>query len=104
MVDFRINRDTAERIIARFLREKISSVEANSFASKICDSLQASMSSPTRVAPARDIEKGLRLIPSIPPKAIAKDYLAELQSFMQDIDPTEALEIWRTVFRHGRAP
>lgn len=48
MAGLRLDKDAAHRLIARFLREKMSPDDANRFAAKICDSLHASMTKPMR--------------------------------------------------------
>ena len=98
LTDLRINEEVAERVIARVLREKMNPEDAYELASKIYNGLRAS-----REVPTHKPVKGWRLISEELSKSMSRQFLADLQVFMEDIDRRSAAAIWHTVFEYGRS-
>jgi hypothetical protein len=96
--DLRINKDAAQRIIARYLREKMLPDEANRLANRICDGLLTNMPTPSRPA-----LRGYRMISEYPPGE-SRDQIAQAFLHMRrDADEWQvAREGWGIVYAHGQ--
>lgn len=98
--DLRINRDTAERLIARYLREKMLPAEANDFARRICNGIVTSMP-----AAGRPALRGFRMIPGYPPDDVVSKVATGLRTL--DLDERHDWSLgragWELVYRHGQA-
>ncbi len=97
MADLRLDKDTAHRLVARFLREKMTPSDANSFATKICDGLQASMSMPTRPALS-----GYRMIPGHIPFERGMQFEADVATNIKGAEEGAASTLWKLVYSYGR--
>lgn len=94
----RINRDAAQRIIARHLREKkISPEEANTLANAICNSIVASMPTPDRPA-----LRNWRMIPEHPGYEVAQELRRRLGDQIESPDEQTTRAIWKLIYDHGK--
>ena len=98
--DLRINRDAAERLIARYLRAKMLPADANDLASQICDGIVMNMPAASRPA-----LRGFRMIPEYPPDDVVSKVATDLRSI--DLDERHDWSLgrtgWEIVYRHGQA-
>lgn len=97
--DLRIHKDEAQRLIARYLREKMNPGEANNLANQIIDGIVAAQKTAGRPA-----LRGWRMIPEHPPE----DVRARLVASIRAIRPTDnehsiCTDAWKAVYRHGTA-
>jgi hypothetical protein len=99
MADIRIDQNTAERLIARILRDnKLSAADSNRLAAEICTGLRAAMPSPTRPG-----LQGWRMIPEhIPHDDDRERFLQDIryQGFAAEMH--NALVLWKIVYQYGR--
>jgi hypothetical protein len=95
--DLKIGKDAAQRIIARYLREKMTPDEANTLANRICEGIAAV--APTATRPGL---RGWRMIDQYPPyeakRRIAETFRAVRLN--QD-DNAVASAVWDVVFAQG---
>jgi len=96
--DLRINKDEAQRLIARYLRDKMNPGEANNLANQIIDGIVAAQKTAARPA-----LRGWRMIPEPP-----EDVRARLVASIKAIRPTDSehsisADAWKAVYRHGTA-
>jgi hypothetical protein len=96
--DLRIDRDDAQRLIARYLREKMNPGDANEMSSRIVAGLVSNAKSPSRPALA-----GWRMIPEYPPEnvigAVASAFKAVRLNTADNY--SIARDAWKTVYKHG---
>jgi hypothetical protein len=86
--DIRINKDAAERLVARYLREKLPPEEANTLASRIVGGMVSAMPTPERPA-----LRGWRMISRYPP-----DHAGVAAQFHRISSNAEDFEIARAVW------
>lgn len=100
--DIRIKRDDAQRLIARYLREraKLNTDDANDLASSICTGLAMKM--PTGGRPGL---RGFRMIPESPPGDVEERVAAAFRAIRpnQESDWNLAREVWSVVYGFGNA-
>jgi hypothetical protein len=96
----RIHKDAAQRLIARYLREKMTPADANDMANRICDGIVSNMPTGGRTA-----LRGFRMIPEHPPQDASSRIAAAFRSIrpQQASDWSLASEMWEVVYRHGQA-
>jgi hypothetical protein len=96
----RIQKDAAQRLIARYLREKMTPADANDMANRICDGILSN--TPTG---GRSALRGFRMIPEYPPEDVSSRIAAAFRSIrpQQTNDPNLAREMWQVVYQHGHA-
>ncbi|MBR0746201.1 hypothetical protein JQ582_19910 [Bradyrhizobium japonicum] len=97
--DLRIRKDDAQRLVARYLREKMNPGDANDLANRIVDGIVAAQKTASRPA-----LRGWRMIPEHPPE----DVLSQLSSSIRAIRPTDDVRstcsaAWKAVYRHATA-
>ena len=88
----RIQKDAAQRLIARYLREKMTPGEANDFANRIVDGIVSATPSPTRPA-----LRGWRMIDQDPPHESTDKIAAEFRSVR-----LQEGGLWRSAGNLGR--
>jgi hypothetical protein len=98
--DDRIKKDAAQRLIARYLREKMTPGEANDFANRIIDGIVSNMPAAGRTA-----LRSFRMIPEYPPDDVAPRVAAAFRAIrpQQNQDWSLARDVWEVVYRHGQA-
>jgi hypothetical protein len=99
--DIRIQKDAAQRLIARYLRDsKMLPGEANALANSIIDGLVSNMS-----APARPALRGWRMIGQYPPEDAVHRVAAAVKAVRLHTtdDRAMALDTWAAVYRNGTA-
>ena len=98
--DIRIKKDAAQRLIARYLREKMNPGEANDFANRIIDGIVSNMPAAGRTA-----LRGFRMNPEHPPEDITPRVAAAFRSIrpQQTDDWGLARDVWEVVYRNGQA-
>jgi hypothetical protein len=97
--ELKINRDAAERLIARYLRERISPADAIGLARRICDGMLASMSTPVRPS-----LRGYRMIAEHPPYGSMERIGAQIRALRIQEDRHElARDAWGVVYGYGEA-
>jgi hypothetical protein len=98
--DLRIKKDAAQRLIARYLREKMTPGEANDFANRIIDGIVSNMPAAGRTA-----LRSFRMIPEYPPDDVAPRVAAAFRAIrpQQNQDWSLARDVWEVVYRHGQA-
>jgi hypothetical protein len=96
----RIQKDAAQRIVARYLREKMPPGDAIDFAKRICDGLISNMPAPGRTA-----LRSFRLIPENPPEEACSRIAAAFRSInpQEPRDQRLARGIWDVVYKYGQA-
>jgi hypothetical protein len=98
--DLRINKDTAQRLIARYLRDaKFLPDAANQLSNRICEGLLSNMPTPSRPA-----LRGHRMIDSYPPHDRRSQVAAAFRRLRRDGEDWEiARDGWAVVYEHGQA-
>jgi hypothetical protein len=97
--DLRMNKDAAQRLIARYLREKMSPGDANNFANRIVDGIVSNMPMPQRPA-----LRGWRMIDQYAPYEIRGQLASAFKAIrLNTSDDSVAEEVWKAVYRHGTA-
>jgi hypothetical protein len=96
----RLEKDNAQRIIARYLREKMNPGEANDLANRIVDGLISNTSSPARPA-----LRGWRMIDRHPPAEMTDRIASAIKRVRLAgcSDYATAAEAWEIVCNHGTA-
>src|SRR5882757_2907470 len=95
--DLIIQRDIAERLIARYLRDRMSHRDANELAKHICDGIVSLMPEPGSAA-----LRGWRMIPEYPPYESRKQIGAAMQEAVRAQDDDSLVrEMWAIVYRHA---
>ena len=98
--DLKINKDAAQRLIARYLREHLSPKNANDLSNRICEGILSSMPTPTRPS-----LRGWRMIPEYPPSESTHQIFADIRALrFQDAEYAIAREVWSIVYRYGQTP
>lgn len=92
----RMEKDTAQRVVARLLREKLNPDDANKFAAKICDGIQASMKQPTRPGLS-----GWKMIPRHLPHHQERDFERDVHRLVTAEHPYAAADLWEAVYKYG---
>ena len=99
--DIRINKDAAQRIIARYLRDhaKMLSGPANDLSTRICDGLHAAM--PETVRPAL---RGFRMIGEYPVESNSAQIAGAIRAIdLKASNWTVAQNAWAVVYYYGNA-
>jgi|SRR5215217_3333840 hypothetical protein len=95
----RIQKDAAQRLIARYLREKMTPGEANDFANRIVDGIVSA--TPTPMRPGL---RGWRMIDDHPPMESTEKIAAEFRSVrLQEGAYFTASDMWKIVYKYGTA-
>lgn len=94
----RVQKDTAQRLIARYLREKMNPGDANDFANRIIDGLVSATPSPMRPG-----LRGWRMIDEHPPHESTDRIASEFRSVRLDNSYFTAADVWKIVYKHGTA-
>jgi hypothetical protein len=95
----RLEKDNAQRIIARYLREKMNPGEANDLANRIVDGLISNTSSPARPA-----LRGWRMIDRHPPAEMTDRIASAFKRVrLAGTDYATAAEAWEIVYNYGTA-
>jgi hypothetical protein len=95
--DLRIQKGAAQRLIARYLRERMSPSEANDLADRICDGILCAMPTPSRPALL-----GWRMISEHAPHESIGEIAGAFRRLSREGDDGWLVrEIWATVYKHG---
>jgi hypothetical protein len=95
----RIQKDAAQRLIARYLREKMTPGDANDFSNRIIDGLASATPSPMRPG-----LRGWRMIDDHPPHESVDRIASEFRSVrLQESGYFTAADVWKIVYKHGTA-
>ena len=95
--DLKIQRSIAERLIARYLRDRMSHWDANELAKHICDGIMSLMPEPGSAA-----LRGWRMIPEYPPYESREQIGAAMQGVQVQDRDSLAREMWAVVYRHAQ--
>jgi hypothetical protein len=98
--DLRIQKDVAQRLIARYLREKMTPGDANDFANRIVDGIVSNMP-----AAGRPALRGFRMIPEHPPEDLTSKIASAYRSIRPQgkTDWALARDLWEIVYKYGQA-
>jgi hypothetical protein len=100
MIELRVDKDAAHRLMARFLREhtKVAPAKVSELASQLTDQLVAAMPAPTRPG-----LRGWRMIPQYLPSDKRDDILDDVRSgFRRDVNYDELNGLWDIIYEYGR--
>jgi hypothetical protein len=95
--DLKIQRNVAERLIARYLRDRMSHQDANELAKHICDGIASLMPEPGSAA-----LRGWRMIPEYPRYESREQVGAAMQAVQVQDRDSLAREMWAIVYRHAQ--
>jgi hypothetical protein len=99
--NLRIQKDVAQRLIARYLREnKMMPGDANELSNRIIDGIVSNM--PVAGRPGL---RGFRMIPEHPPEDVCSQVAAAFRTIrpQENKDWSLARDVWDAVYRHGTA-
>jgi hypothetical protein len=100
MTTLKIEAHTAERLVARILRDdlKLQPDKANKIASTICSGISAAMPDPLRAG----FGAGWRAIERHPPRGEITGIVAKLRRKIPQADEETIDDVWRTIYEYGQ--